>query len=263
MNSDTLVTDAVFKAFLHCDTKAYLLHEGIDNQSKFGVLEEGLSQQFKQRAAECLRSRFGDDEVYVGTPSQRTLKQGSHRIVLRPLIKSSDLSTEPDALWRMPLGSGASSFRYSPVRFVRNEKVSRFDKLMLAFDGLALKQHSSNPLGSGKLIYGSRYNIVTVPLAKLFENVRHSVIQVKKQQKSRVAPPLVLNKHCPECEFRARCRQIAVENDDLSLLANMTVKERQKLNDKGIFSVTQLSYTFRPRRRQGSHGFKHDPALKA
>ena len=174
----------------------------------------------------------------------------SHRIVLRPLIKSSDLCTEPDALWRIPLVSGATSYRYSPVRFVRNEKVSRFDKLLLAFDALALNGLSSNLPGSGKLIYGSQYNIVTVSLAKILEKVRHSVKQVMKQQKSRVAPPLVLNKHCPECEFRARCRQIAVEKDDLSLLANMTAKQRQKLNDKGIFSVTQLSYTFRARRRR-------------
>ncbi len=266
MNSDMPVTDATFEAFLHCDTKAYLLHESIDSQSKFGVWEKGLTQQFQQRVLEWLRSSFGDDEVYVGTPSQRMLEQGSHRIVLRPLIKSSDLRAEPDALWRMPAVSGATSFRYIPVRFVRNEKVSRFDKLMLAFDALALNRCSSNPYGSGKLICGSQYNIVTVPLAKLLETVRHSVIQAIKQQKSRVPPPLVLNKHCPECEFRARCRRVAVEKDDLSLLANMTAKERQRLSDKGIFTVTQLSYTFRPRRRRAfksSHAFKHEPALKA
>ena len=29
----------------------------------------------------------------------------------------------------------------------------------------------------------------------------------------------------------------------------MTEKERKKCNSKGIFTVTQLSYTFRPRRR--------------
>jgi hypothetical protein len=29
----------------------------------------------------------------------------------------------------------------------------------------------------------------------------------------------------------------------------MSAKERQKLRSKGIFTVTQLSYTFRPRRR--------------
>ena len=42
---------------------------------------------------------------------------------------------------------------------------------------------------------------------------------------------------------------MAIEKDDLSLLAGMSAKERQKLRSKGIFTVTQLSYTFRPRRR--------------
>src|SRR5439155_1023009 len=63
------------------------------------------------------------------------------------------------------------------------------------------------------------------------------------------APDLVLNRHCAECEFQARCRKIAVEKDDLSLLAGMNAKERQKLRSKGTFTVTQLSYTFRPHRR--------------
>jgi hypothetical protein len=39
-----------------------------------------------------------------------------------------------------------------------------------------------------------------------------------------------------------------VEKEDLSLL-NMSEEERTKLHRKGIFTVTQLSYTFRPRHR--------------
>ena len=62
-------------------------------------------------------------------------------------------------------------------------------------------------------------------------------------------PDLVLNRHCAECEFQARCRRNAIEKDDLSLLSGMTEKERKRLHSKGIFTVTQLSYTFRPRRR--------------
>ncbi len=79
-------------------------------------------------------------------------------------------------------------------------------------------------------------------------------------------PDLVLNRHCAECEFQARCRKLAVEKDDLSLLAGMSAKERQKLRSKGIFTVTQLSYTFRPRRRpkrQRDKREKYHHALKA
>src|ERR1035438_2145208 len=62
-------------------------------------------------------------------------------------------------------------------------------------------------------------------------------------------PDLVLNRHCGECEFRDNCRRKAVGKDDLSLLGGMTEKERKNYHSKGIFTVTQLSYTFRPRRR--------------
>ena len=105
--------------------------------------------------------------------------------------------------------------------------------------------------------------------------------------RSGITPPdLVLNRHCAECEFQARCRKLAVEKDDLSLLApwsrrftkpgtragystglaGMSAKERQKLRSKGIFTVTQLSYTFRSRRRprrQRSKREKYHHALKA
>jgi transposase len=75
-----------------------------------------------------------------------------------------------------------------------------------------------------------------------------------------------LNRHCAECEFQARCRKIAIEKDDLSLLARMTEQERKKLRSKGIFTVTQLSYTFRPRRRpkkQRDKREKYHHSLKA
>ncbi len=71
-------------------------------------------------------------------------------------------------------------------------------------------------------------------------------------------PDLVLNRHCVECEFQARCRQKAIEKDDLSLLTGMTEQDRKKFNSKGIFTITQLSYTFRPRRRARRHSGKRE-----
>jgi hypothetical protein len=59
---------------------------------------------------------------------------------------------------------------------------------------------------------------------------------------------------------------MAVEKDDLSLLSSMSVAEIKKQHDKGIFTVTQLSYTFRPRRRSkhsASEAEKYHHALKA
>jgi hypothetical protein len=58
----------------------------------------------------------------------------------------------------------------------------------------------------------------------------------------------------------------------LSLVAPLSEKERQKLNAKGIFTISQLSYGYRPRRRRGAkstnantnkRSVRHDPKLKA
>jgi hypothetical protein len=89
----------------------------------------------------------------------------------------------------------------------------------------------------------------TVPRGGIRESLPDEETRGLGGPRSVPAPDLVLNRHCAECEFRDRCRKIAVEKDDLSLLAGMSAKERQKLRSKGIFTVTQLSYTFRPRRR--------------
>ncbi len=56
------------------------------------------------------------------------------------------------------------------------------------------------------------------------------------------------------------------KKDDLSLLSNMKEKERKKFNSEGIFTISQLSYTFRPRRRPKAMRDKREKyhhALKA
>src|SRR5205807_3556332 len=123
------------------------------------------------------------------------------------------------------------------------------NKLLLAFDSLVIFMAWGKMPPFGKIIHGSELKITKVRVTELMKTARSVVRRITAQQASSKPPHLVLNKHCPVCEFRARCRQAASEKDDLSLLAGLSEKERKKQHDKGIFTVTQLSYTFRPRRK--------------
>ena len=79
-------------------------------------------------------------------------------------------------------------------------------------------------------------------------------------------PRLMLNSHCPRCEFRQRCQAEALAKDDLSLLRGLSATEITKYNKRGIFTVTQLSCTFRPPKRRKTSPHKpplHQPALQA
>jgi hypothetical protein len=113
----------------------------------------------------------------------------------------------------MPSGLEGSGVLYSPVRFIRHEKLSTIDKMMLAFDAIAIACVTGRMPRSGKLIHGSRFATVTVPLAKLLESTQLCLTKVLSQQANGTPPPLILNKHCPVCEFRSRCREVALEKD--------------------------------------------------
>src|SRR5262249_41118420 len=70
------------------------------------------------------------------------------------------------------------------------------------------------------------------------------------QQVREAGPPrLVLNDHCQVCEFRRRCHDQAVREDNLSLLRGLGEKEVGGYARKGILTLTQLAHTFRPRRK--------------
>ena len=102
--------------------------------------------------------------------------------------------------------------------------------------------------------------------AKLYRQAEQVLDEVKRLQAGGEPPKLTLNKHCQVCEFRQRCRKQAEQADDISLLGGVGEKELKRYNRKGIFTLTQLSCTFRPRKRGKRvkrSGYTRYPALQA
>ena len=159
------------------------------------------------------------------------------------------LESRLHAVERVPSEGRGKPAQFIPIRFVFRNKLTKDDRLLLAFDALVLSQVLGREVSLGKIIHGDDHATLKVKTSALAGEVRKRLEKIAALLSSPAPPDLVLNRHCAECEFQARCRKIAVEKDDLSLLAGMSAKERQKLRSKGIFTVTQLSYTFRPRRR--------------
>ena len=189
-----------------------------------------------------------------------------YSLIINPVITVPGLRAEVQALTRMAVGRVESPYAFCPVRCLPNVKLTRLDKLAVAFDALTLSRLTGRSPPATKIIHGPEYTTTTVHLPKLVEEARSLVAELTAQRASAAPPPLILNKHCPACEFQTRCRQIATEKDDLSLITTINEKERAKQNAKGIFTVTQLSYTYRPRRRSAHASAltsKHEPALKA
>ena len=179
----------------------------------------------------------------------KNVKAAKWRLAIDIVVRAQNLESSLHAVERVPSEGRGQPGQFIPIRFIFTNKLTRDDKLLLAFDALVLSEALGREVGLGKIIHGDDHATLKVKTSALASEVRKLTGKIAALLSSQSPPDLVLNRHCAECEFQGRCRQKAVEKDDLSLLAGMTEKERRKLNSKGIFTVTQLSYTFRPRRR--------------
>jgi len=138
--------------------------------------------------------------------------------------------------------------------------------MLAAFEALVLAKSLGVKVGVAKIIHGEKCSVFTVKANLLSRAVHKAVSQAAAFLSATSPPDLILNRHCTKCGFQDRCRKQAIEKDDLSLLTHLTDKDRARLKGKGIFTVTQLSYTFRPRRRikrLAGHPEKYHHELKA
>jgi predicted RecB family nuclease len=261
------ITEDIFWAHLQCKTKSYLKASGaMDEHRAFTEWERKLVEDFKRPFCLQLRSNYPEDAYMVGGSLPQALHNKKCFLVFDCVVQTHELQSSIPLLERLPSSAPATHHPYIPVRFIPREKLTPHDKLLLAFDALVLSAATSHAPPFGKIIHGSAYAVAKVTLDVLMESAQAVVGTIATQQANSAPPPLVLNKHCAACEFQVRCRQTALEMDDLSLLARMTDKEIKKQHRKGIFSVTQLSYTFRARRKPKRFASKPTPyshALKA
>jgi len=258
-----VITKELFAAYLNCQTKAYLKNMAEScQQTKFGTWRSNFETSLRRQGVDFLQEQTRPK--IVENPTESELSNKGSALYVNCSIEAGEMRSSIDAVEKVEL-RGVKT-QWLPYRCRLDKRAERHEKLLLAYDALCLQTLTGVPIRLGKLVDGSNKRVKKVHLQGLLKVVQDHLTQLTELLRQDKEPPLVLNKHCVECEFRVRCREKAKEIDDLSLLSKMSLKERQKLQGKGIFTVKQLSYTFRPRRRRKnsySKGDKFSYPLKA
>ena len=256
-------------AYLKCPTKCWL--RATAEPLSCGSYAEWAKTQndsYRVIATQWLVAQCSTAEI-VYSPDLNGFKPAKRRLALGLAVRAQmdccSLESEVHALECLPAKGRATHAQFVPVRFAFANKLCSRDKMALAYDAFALSRSLRCEITRGKIIHGDEYIASGVNTAALTKEVRECVEKIASMLSNSSPPELVLNRHCPECEFQTRCRKLAIEKDDLSLLESLTEKERKKLHSKGIFTVTQLSYTFRPRKRsrRSANRIDHCHSLKA
>jgi predicted RecB family nuclease len=230
-------------------------------------MSSAAAQASREAAIANLVSRSGEGDACQGIAvTAATLKQGAP-LLADATLEDDDISLRLDTLRRADGASMLGEHYYLPVLHNHGDKVGGHQKLLLAVFGLVLERVQGLRPDVGLVARGPEARLGKVRLdARLYRQAEQVLGEVKRLQSGGEPPRLALNDHCRECEFRDRCHAEAVEKDDISLLRVMSDAELRKHRSKGIFTVTQLAYTFRPRRkgkRTRGESPPHHAALQA
>jgi predicted RecB family nuclease len=241
-----IITSEVVVAYAQCPRKAHLLlfspEQGTPHEY-IRVLERHRRAHQAQYLDSLTRTHM-DVHPY-------TLEHLHHAsaVLINAWLQVDGLAAACDVLTRVAEPSMADTPRYAPTICVGTYSVSSEQKLAMLFVGYVLGrlQHMPPPVGHIIAMDGTSHAV------KLDKGATHLLPLLESLQAWTTGavpapPPIILNKHCPLCPFQRACRAQAEQEDNLSLLDGITARVMRHYEKKGIFTVKQLSYLFKPRK---------------
>ena len=258
---NAFITSEILQAYSLCPRKAYLLM----NSKEKGELHEyeqilerhQLENQTKN--LKILEQKHSDVYLY----SAREIDKGHEYLI------NANLTTEKLQV-HCPILKRTDNQAYEPTIFIGTHKINNADKLNLIFIGYMLTEIHGKAPKSGYIV-NIRGDLRRLKLESSDEVLTPLLSSLQEwlncPSTEEVPPPVILNKHCSICQFKKNCKEIAIQEDNLSLLDRVTPKLLHQYERKGIFTVKQLSYLFKPRKRKKrakkAPAITHDIKLQA
>jgi predicted RecB family nuclease len=235
----TKITREIVDAYLYCKTKAHLKLAGQQGiKSDYEVLLASNRQEVRQQAIEKILAKHPGEQVVPDIPLTVTTLRTGPSFVLDTTLDDDLLSLRFDGLKKVDGSSKLGDFHYAPILFHEGRRVGKEQRLLLELYGLLLSQVQGTLSIYGVVWHGRECRATRVRLNSDLRKTERLLREVKELASAESPPRLILNDHCQVCEFRQRCHDQAVQEDNLTLLRGMGEKEIKAYKQKGIFTVT-------------------------
>ncbi len=258
------ITSEIVVAYSQCPQKAFLLL-CTEEKGTLHEYEQILQQQKLATQNQFLTTLSQTNlDIHFYTPTALT---SACDVLVNATLVTEGLEAVCCMLTRVVQTSSLGEYSYEPAIVVGTHSITKEQKLELLFAGYILGKIQGKIPEHGKIIdvdgishhvkLGESANILLLLLRPL-----QTWITVSDPE----PPPLLLNSHCPSCQFRDLCQARAVKEDNLSLLTAIKPKDVRYYEKKGIFTVKQLSQVYKPRRpskRAKNLQATHKPELQA
>lgn len=248
MASKELITREVLEGYLNCVFKAHLLVRG-----ECGIVTEyeELMLTYRQELVDKVTDKFRSKEktaiIHGIDLNDKALNSGAE-FILDSTYRDDKYAVRIDGLKRIDDHGGADG-HYVPVVFAKTSKITKTQRQMLEVFAVLIARVQKMAPTFGVIYHGIDCTASTVKFASGLKPAEELLTSLERLSTADAEPRFLLNDHCHICQFQQRCKDKAIEEDSLSLIRSIGEKELKAYARKGLFTLTQLAHTFRPRRK--------------
>lgn len=235
------INNEILNDFIICHYKAYRKSKhqtGIitDYQLLYNQLRQKGKENFERTITKNTNPIAYNPNCYNNTPERG--------ISLNPKFTNSNIDISLDGI------EFKGKKNITPIFITPFEKVTATDKLFVSLQALLIETEFNLKIVNCKVIHGKNLQGMQFKLSSTTKNIKKIIVELNKILLSSDEPTLILNRHCAYCEFSSSCKEKANTDGNMSLLDRATPKVIEKYKKKGIFTIQQLSYLYKPRRRK-------------
>ncbi len=258
------ITREHIENYLQCEYKAYLQRARIiGNKTEYELffhdIQKKHTSQFVQKFLQSSEKCLSAEEIEIDTD----ILKKQYNAIINGSIVVNDFHVRVEVLQKVTIPSKLGDFSYVPLISSYKEKLTRNEKISLTIIDLLLEEKQGYKAVYGKIVHGRKCKSTKVHFKAFRGEASKVLLDIKSLWTEHIEPSFMLSAQCKICEYHDLCRKKAINIDHLSLLGGIKPNEIKKWNSKGYFTINQLSYAFRPRRkRKQTHNDKKHITLK-
>lgn len=203
------ISDLELKAFLTCPTKGYMKSVGASpTEADFSEHQKRIENDFARQFRIVAERHFATEDCPPNISLIDAFHHSNALVLVNCHITTSSIKTTIHGVERITTRNRID--QYIPLRQISGEQIKNIDRILLAFDALAIESQTGRMPKIGRFIVGcSSEHLQKVQLTDgIVGSARSALDELCGFESGHPPPELILNRHCSDCEFQTRCKNL-------------------------------------------------------
>ena len=182
------ITTDLVEAFLKCPTKCFLRARAeVETGNAYADWVRAETDVFRSEGIKRLVAGVAPDKCATGTAATKS-KSAHWQFALDFVARRENLRCSCHAVERIPSAGRGRAAQFVPIRFAFSNKLTRHDKLLLAFDALVISKVLGREVTLGRIVYGDDHVMLKVKVSTLKNEVEKLTEKIRALISSLLVP---------------------------------------------------------------------------